>query len=333
MQQALTFRTRGCAVRGFQAGIRTWWWLVKMMLPITFGVAVLQWAGVIAEVSEWLTPAFSHIGLNGEGVLTFLTAISASIYAAIGVMGTLNLDYRSVTIIAVMTLIAHNLIVESIVQRKAGCRSAWGMAALRLAMALLTAWILNRILPENFTGALLLSHREAGDVSFGAIMQGWAVAQAKLLPLMFVMIVSLNVLQQILREFRLIDYLTVPMAPVMRVFGLSRGSAFLWIVLNTLGLAYGGSVMIGEVENGGISRRDARLLNAHAAMTHSTLEDTLLYFTLGLGLFWLLVPRVIMAMVVVWTMRLGITLKERKNNRRTIQHGASGGETQVKRGL
>ncbi len=312
MQHALVLRTRSCAARGFHAGVHTWWWLVKMMLPITFGVAILQWAGVIAIVSEWLTPAFSHIGLNGEGVLAFLTAVSSTIYAAIGVMGTLNLDYRSVTIIAIMTLIAHNLIVESVVQRKAGCRSAWGMAALRLAMALLTAWILNRILPENYSGTLLLAHRDtAGNASFGTVMQSWTLAQARLLPLMFGMIVTLNVLQQILREFRLIGRLTAPLAPLMRLFGLSHDSAFLWIVLNTLGLAYGSSVMIGEVENGGISRRDARMLNAHAAMNHSLLEDTLLYLALGIGLFWLLVPRLVMAMGVVWSMRLGEFLKNR----------------------
>lgn len=304
MQQALKFRALGCLVQGVQAGVRTWWWLVKMMLPITFGVAVLQWLGVIGTISRWLTPAFSYIGLDGEGVLTFLTATLTSIYAAIGVMGTLNLDFRSVTIVAVMTLIAHNLIVESVVQRRSGCRSGWGMAALRLTMAIFTAWILNRILPADFTGRLLLEHREAGELSFGAILRNWALTQARLFPLMLAMIVSLNVLQQILREFSLIDYLTAPMASVMRFFGLSRDCAFLWIVLNTLGLAYGASVMIGEVESGRIARRDARLLNAHAAMTHSTLEDTLLYFTLGLGLFWLLVPRVIMAMAVVWTMRL-----------------------------
>lgn len=313
MQHALTLRTRACAVRGFQTGLRTWWWLVKMMLPITFGVALLQWAGVIATLSEWLTPAFSHIGLNGEGVLTFLTGISASIYAAIGVMGTLNLDYRSVTIIAVMALIAHNLIVESVVQRKSGSRSAWGMATLRLAMALLTAWILNRILPEDFTGTLLLAHRDAGDASFASVMQGWAVAQAKLLPLMFVMILSLNILQQILREFHLIGRLTAPLTPLMRLFGLPGDCAFLWIVLNTLGLTYGSSVMIGEVESGAIPRRDARLLNAHAAMNHSLLEDTLLYFALGIGLFWLMVPRIVMAMAVVWTMRLKEALQRRRH--------------------
>ena len=265
MQHALTLRTRACAVRGFQTGLRTWWWLVKMMLPITFGVALLQWAGVIATLSAWLTPAFSHIGLNGEGVLTFLTGISASIYAAIGVMGTLNLDYRSVTIIAVMTLIAHNLIVESVVQRKSGSRSAWGMATLRLAMALLTACL------------------------------------------------SLNILQQILREFHLIGRLTAPLTPLMRLFGLPGDCAFLWIVLNTLGLTYGSSVMIGEVESGAIPRRDARLLNAHAAMNHSLLEDTLLYFALGIGLFWLMVPRIVMAMAVVWTMRLKEALQRRRH--------------------
>lgn len=316
MPHTVAIRTRSCAQRGFQAGVRTWWWLVKMMLPITFGVALLQWAGVIATLSEWLTPAFSHIGLNGEGVLTFLTGMSASIYAAIGVMGTLNLDYRSVTILAVMTLIAHNLIVESVVQRKAGCRSAWGMAALRVTMALLTAWILNRILPEDYSGTLLLAHRDVADTSFAAVMQNWALAQAKLLPLMFVIIVSLNILQQILREFHWIGYLTTPLAPLMKAFGLAPGCAFLWIVLNTLGLTYGSSVMIGEVENGNIPLRDARRLNAHAAMNHSLLEDTLLYATLGVGLFWLIVPRVVMAMAVVW----GERLFEQLRTRHTLPH-------------
>lgn len=100
----------------------------------------------------------------------------------------------------------------------------------------------------------------------------------------------------------------------MRIFGLSPDSAFLWVVLNTLGLTYGSSVMIGEVETGAVPRREARLLNAHAAMNHSLLEDTLLYAALGIGLFWLLVPRLAMAMAVVWAMRLGIALRERRGN-------------------
>lgn len=312
--QALALRAKSSILRGFQAGLRTWWWLIKMMIPITFGVAILQWAGVIGIVSEWLTPAFSHFGLTGEGVLAFLTGGLASIYAAIGVMGTLSLDFRSVTIIAVMLLVAHNLIIESVIQKKAGFGSAWGAAVLRIIMALAAAWVMNRILPADYSGALLLENRGIGDTSFAGVMSDWAVANAKLLPLMLGIVVGLNIIQQLLKEFNLIHFLTLPMVPVMKLFGLSKDSAFLWIVLNTLGLTYGASVMINEVQAGTISRRNARLLNGHAAMNHSMLEDTLLFVALGIGVVWLLVPRMLLAIVVVWAMRLRYYFKDKKSN-------------------
>lgn len=301
--QALALRTKSSFVKGFQAGFKTWWWLLKIMLPITLGVTLLQWSGAISVVSGWLTPVFSHIGLTGEGVLVFITGCLASIYAAIGVMGTLALDYRSVVILAVMSLIAHNLIVESVIQRKAGGGAVWKFFVVRIAFALLAAAVMNRILPVGMTGTLLLESR-AADTSFGGLMSEWAMTNLKLLPLMFGIIVSLNILQQLLREFRLIEYLTLPVAPLMSIFGLSRKSSFLWIVLNTLGLTYGGSVMISEVESGTLSRREAKLLNAHAAINHSLLEDTLLYVAIGIGVFWLIIPRVLLAIVWVWALRL-----------------------------
>lgn len=291
-----------------------------MMIPITFGTAVLQWMGVIAVVSEHLTPLFSHIGLTGEGVLAFVTGSLASLYAAIGVMGTLSLDYRSVTIISVMLLISHNLIMESVIQKKAGFRSGWAAAGLRIVMALFAAWVLNRILPADYTGTLLLEKRGITDTSFTGIMSDWALTNVRLLPFMFMIIAGLNILQQLLREFRLIELLTLPVAPLMRVLGLSKDSAFLWIVLNTLGLTYGASVMINEVENGAVSKRDARLLNAHAAMNHSMLEDTLIFVALGIGVFWLMVPRMILALIAVWSMRFWYYWKLQKIKRLRFNH-------------
>lgn len=316
--QQIALRLKTSALRGLKSGARTWWWIVRMMLPITLGVAVLQWLGAIALLSEWLSPMFSHIGLSGEGVLVFITALLSSIYAAIGVMGTLDMDYRSVTIIAVMTLVAHNLIVESLIQRKAGS-NAWVMATLRIVAAIVVAWVINALLPADYAGRLLIERTAAGSATLPSIMTTWAISNGKLLPLMFGMIVGLQVLQQILREFRLIERLTVPLRPLMRIFGLSDRCSFLWVVLNTLGLAYGGSVMIAEIEAGNISPREARDLNAHAAMTHSTLEDTLLYAALGIGIGWLLIPRVVLAIVVVWSWRgiekLRNTIENYDNNR------------------
>lgn len=326
MLEQTAIKLKSSATQGFRKGARTWWWLVKMMIPITLAVALLQWCGAIAVISEWLTPMFSHIGLTGEGVLVFVTGVLASIYASIGVMGTLDMDFRSATILAVMILVAHNLIIESVIQRKAGS-SLWGITLLRIVAALVVAYLLNMVLPADFTGSLLIERAGAAAPltdfmsieSLRQILTNWAVANGRLLPLMFGMIIGLNILQQLLHEFRLIHYLVIPLRPLMRLFGLSDNCAFLWAVLNSLGLAYGGSVMISEVEQGRISAREARDLNRHAAMSHSLLEDTLLYLTIGIGLFWLVVPRLVLTITVVWGGRLIENIKQTYDNKRTDQ--------------
>ena len=72
---------------------------------------------------------------------------------------------------------------------------------------------------------------------------------------------------------------------------------------NFLGLAYGAAVMIEETEQGKIAQRDVDLLNHHIAVSHSNLEDLLLFFAAG-GLFWwMLLPRLCWAIILVWERR------------------------------
>lgn len=294
---------KSCAIGGLTKGLRTALWMAKMMIPITLGMSLLKWGGAIDLLSEWLAPAFKFMGLTAEGVLVFITACLSNLYSAIAVIATLNIDYRSATILAVMGLICHNLIVETVIQRKAGS-AAWYIVTLRITTAIVAAWTLNTILPVNYNGTLILETLNSNDTTIVAILRDWMWSMAKLLPMMFALIITLNVLQQILREFRLIHYLTIPLLPLMKVFGLSKNSSFLWIVLNTLGLAYGGAVLINEVQSQEISTPDAKLLNTHAAINHSLLEDTILFAAMGLSVFWLIVPRVVLAIVAVWGEKL-----------------------------
>jgi hypothetical protein len=53
-----------------------------------------------------------------------------------------------------------------------------------------------------------------------------------------------------------------------------------------------------------MKRQEADLFNHHAAVSHSLLEDTILYAALGIPVFWLTVPRLAMAILVVWAERL-----------------------------
>ncbi|MEF9950338.1 MAG: nucleoside recognition protein, partial [Mucinivorans sp.] len=245
------------------------------MIPITLGVALLKWAGVIDFLSRLLSPAFEMIGLSGQAVVVFLTSTLSNLYSTIAVMATLNLDFRQATILAVMGLICHNLIVETIIQRKAGS-NGWFIATLRIVTALVAGFLLNWLLPSNYSGMLMIDSTVQA-VTFTQIMSEWAWSMLKLIPMMFVLIVSLNILQQLLREFKLIDALTIPLTPLIKVMGLRPETSFLWIVLNTLGLAYGGGVMIAELDEGQISPSAARELNSSAAITHSLLEDTLIF--------------------------------------------------------
>ena len=77
----------------------------------------------------------------------------------------------------------------------------------------------------------------------------------------------------------------------------------MWLVANTLGLAYGGAIMMEETSLGNVSYSDADLLNHHIAISHSNLEDLLLLVSVGAGMGVMLTARWVMALVLVWERR------------------------------
>jgi hypothetical protein len=83
----------------------------------------------------------------------------------------------------------------------------------------------------------------------------------------------------------------------------------LWFVAQTLGLTYGSAVLIEEVENNEISLPNANLLNYHIAINHSLLEDTLLFVAIGVPAGWIIAPRFILAIIVVWGVKGIIKIK------------------------
>ena len=114
------------------------------------------------------------------------------------------------------------------------------------------------------------------------------------------------ILQRILKEFGIIQILSTIFKPLLKVMGLPESTSFLWIVANTLGLAYGSAVMVEEVEAGKLSRTDADLLNFHIAISHSNLEDLLLFAAIGVSIWWMLIPRLFIAIAAVWGRRFAL---------------------------
>lgn len=279
------------------------------MVPVSLAVKILAWSGLLAWIAQPLNPVFQWVGLPGETVVAFLTGVLLNIYSAIAALGSVSLTDRQVTIFAMMVLTSHNFPVEATVQHKTGT-PAWRTIGLRLASSLIAGLALNWALPHSSVPAKL-QVVTASALNLAGVLKIWAIDTTWLTGKVIVIVMGLMVLQRVLKEFGLLSVLSRLLFPVLWVLGLPRRMAFLWSVANTLGLAYGSTVILEEARCGALDKEDAQLLNRSMAVCHSLLEDTFLFAAIGAWALWITLPRLALAAAVVWAYRLSRLLSAR----------------------
>ena len=295
-------RFTNCIKSARPSALKTIWWLTKIMVLLSFAIMLLQYVGVIEWISYWLTPIFSHFGLPGEAALAYVSGYFVNCYSAIAVMTTLDLSTRAATILSVMVLCSHNMILETTVQHKTGSPII-KIIIIRTLSAFILGWVLNKIMPGSFESSSLTNSIQE-ELTFAIMLKDWALRTAKNIVLMAVIVYFLTVLQKILTEYGIIEYISRFLKPVMIFFGLSPRCAFLWLVSNTLGLAYGAGIMIEEAEKGETTKEENDLLNMHIGISHSNLEDLLLFTAAGGAYLWMLLSRWCMSLIWVWFFRV-----------------------------
>lgn len=299
LSQRLARSLREDIVKGGRSALR----LLAMILPVSLLVTLFDWSGGLAVVAGWVGPTFRYFGLPGEASLAFITGGFINLYAGIAAMSAMTLTARQLTILAVMCLISHNLPVEVVVQHKAGS-SGPRLLVLRLLASVLAGIVLNLVLPAGPSEPVTAGVLAAGTPTFAEMMRHWVRDAGRLSVKVILIIVGLMLLLRVLTECGVIRWLSRPLAPILWLLGLPRSTAFLWIVANTLGLAYGAGIILEEVRTGVLNKRDVDLLNHSIAVCHSLLEDTLLFVVIGAWTFWLIVPRLLLAAIAVWLRRL-----------------------------
>lgn len=288
--------------------LKTCLWLIRITTIVTLGVLFLEYFNILPYISKALNPLFNLMGLPGEAALAYVSGFFVNVYSAIAVISTLNMDVRSATILSVMILCSHNMITETAVQKKTGS-SALRMFAIRTISAFALGFILNLIMPEG--GNTVATETVHIQHTFRQLFMEWLSNTIRLILLMSSLIFALSIVQRLLSEFGVIKWLSRIMSPVLALFGLPSKTSFLWIVANTLGLAYGAAVMIDETESGKITKKDVDLLNHHIAISHSNLEDVLLLASVGALIWWMLIARLAFAMVLVWEFRLEMAIRKK----------------------
>jgi hypothetical protein len=292
-------RVRSAVTSGLSTGFKTMLFLVRIMVPVSLAVSILQWTGALSHLARFLAPAMNLLGLSGESALVLVSAILLNNYSAIAVMETLPLTMREVTILAIMALTAHNLIVETAVMKKTSS-SAFKMVVLRLGWAIVAGYVFNLILPVDKTVISSVDASMATRPELVPMLVAWGYSTIRLVLKVILLVLGIMVIQRLMEEFKVMDVLSRPLVPVMRFFGLPDSASFLWIVLNIVGYAYGAAIIMERVKDGKMKPQEADLFNHHASLCHSLFEDTVLYAAIGTPIFWITVPRLVMALIVVW---------------------------------
>ena len=291
-----------CVKESVPQSLITCLWLLKIMLPISLVVRLLDYYGVIAHLSNYMQPLFEFVGLRGNLAIVFVTSFFVPLYGTIAVMASLTMTLREATILTLMCLIAHSLPVECAVTKRTGS-PFFKMVSLRIGMAFVAAIVLNLVLPHS-DEIFKLSQEIVAYSSIGDVFYQWGIASVELTIIVVTIVTLLIILQRTLLEFNLIDKLSKPLNPLMRIFGLPEKASFLWIVGNVVGLGYGGAIMIGMVKEGKISYSEANTVNWHLAISHSLLEDTILFVLIGINIWTIIITRVGLAIALLWMRKL-----------------------------
>ncbi len=298
MEQISTIqRLKHCVTSAFPKGMKTAWWLIKITVPVSFGVMLLDYFGVLALMAQYTGPVFRQVGLPGVSAIVLVTSIFTNIYSVVAVLSLLQLPMREGIILATMCLVSHGFLIETAVMKRTGS-SAIRMLLLRLTGSFVIGWMLNLIMPGSIstaTQSIIQQHQE-----FGIVFMHWLSSISQTTLKILILVNILLVFQRILDEFGWIGAIEKPLSPFMKIMGLPQSTTLSWVVANLIGLAYGSAIMIDESEKGKMNREDADLLNHHVSLSHSQLEDPLLFLTLGYAIHWLIWPRIILAIAAVW---------------------------------
>ena len=276
--------------------------LFRIMIPMIIVVKILKEMGAIDILGQWLAPVMGIVGLPGSMGLVWAATLVAGFFPGIIVFADLAasemLTVGQVTVLSSMMLIAHSLPVELQIANKAGPR--WlSMGIFRIGGALLYGLILNQILLWGnwlTESNILLWYPENGPVD----LKTWAWDQVVGLMLMFLILMGIMLLMKVLNKFGFSLFLQRIFTPLLSKLGIGKDATNITVIGITLGISYGGGLIIKESRAGTIPPRDIFFAMVLMGLFHSIVEDTLLMLLLGGSLWGLLVGRLIFALLAVW---------------------------------
>ena len=292
-----------------KAAIKDWlievwliyWALIKIMVPVLLIVRVIELLGWIEVLGEFIEPLMGMVGLPGETGLVWMANMFGNIYAGMAVFYQLGLagqlTIAQVSVLGALMLLAHSLPIEVMIARATGV-SVWFTLLLRIGGAL----VLGMMLHITYSYFYLL--QEPAPMLWqpqitSSTWINWFATQGKTLVAALLIITGLTLLIRVLRFIGVEKIIHALLSPVLRILGISIKASNIMIIGLTLGLSFGGGLLIKEARSGKVDAKDVFLTMAFLGLCHSLIEDTLLILLLGADLTTALWVRLAFSLLVI----------------------------------
>ena len=285
------------------------WPLFKLMVPIILIVKVLEEVGGIALLGQWLGPLMALVGLPQEMGLVWAATIATNIYGGMIVLysfaGESNLTVAQMTVLSGLLLMAHGLPIEVRIAQLAGMRMRAAIIT-RMFGAFAFAWLLHTFYDQTQwlqEPAQMVWQPE--PIADG--LNHWLLSQLKALAMIQIIIIVLLTFLKILRVIGVEKIIQWILRPILKLMGIGKEATTITLVGITLGLSFGGGLLIKEAHAGHVSKKDVFSSLVLLGFCHSLIEDTLLVVLLGAHLSGVLWFRLVFAFIFTSAMSYWLT--------------------------
>ena len=273
---------------GLQSALASALIVLKFVVPFYILSDILLYFDLLRPIGRLLSPLTGFLHLPLEAAPALAAGILLNVYTAIAFAAPLELSSHQWTILGVFIGICHSLPVENAIMARLGISSLYSIA-LRFFGGLLAVLPLT-LLPASLAGGTVSSKGQelAGKQfdSFAAMLLSSA-SNAFILSTQVIVLVCALIL--------VMDW--VKSLPAVKKHIERANTAISIIIGQTLGITYGAGILLREAGRGSLSRRDIFFIGTFLMISHSSIEDVLLFALFGANFWVILLVRIVAALV------------------------------------
>lgn len=286
---------------GAWRGVRAFGKLLLIVAPVYTLVTALKYTPVLAAFARFMAPFMRFFRLPGEAAMALILGNFINIYASLGAITALKITGSQLTVLSLMILISHSQILETAVFFQ--IRAKWWLLwFVRLVVSLLAGAGLAALIVRNGSGG-------GGNMDFsllrqefvlGPALQGWAEGLFSTGVKMLLVLVGIFILLELARGYGVLQKVLSAVNRVIGFMGYNEAAAMPWLAGNVFGIVFGAGLIVESVKERGLTPKQVTLVAQFLALCHGLFEDTAIFIVLGANLFWIVVPRIVLAVVVTW---------------------------------